>query len=111
MPLSPSLLASLTHGELLAVVDRFGILVPDRRSHQSVADTLARANIQAPDLLGSLSRDRLKELCQALGLEVRPTTRPRLSRAPTVVIEGLAPGQPFVMTDRGTNSLRPRIEV
>jgi type I restriction enzyme M protein len=60
----------LTRDELLAAVDRFALSIPDRRAKAGIVDALASSKkATLPDVLADLSRDRLKELCRALGLD------------------------------------------
>jgi type I restriction enzyme M protein len=63
-------LAHLTHDELLAVVDRFTLVVPDRRSNEGlVAAVAASKKATLAEILPGYARDRLKELCRGLGLD------------------------------------------
>jgi type I restriction enzyme M protein len=63
-------LAHLTHDELLAVVDRFSLAVPDRRANEGlVAAVAASKKATLAEILPGYARDRLKELCRALGLD------------------------------------------
>jgi type I restriction enzyme M protein len=63
-------LAHLTHDELLAVVDRFALVVPDRRANEGlVAAVAASKKATLAEILPGYARDRLKELCRALGLD------------------------------------------
>jgi type I restriction enzyme M protein len=60
----------LTRDELLAAVDRFALSIPDRRAKAGIVDALASSKkATLSEVLAELSRDRLKELCRALGLD------------------------------------------
>jgi type I restriction enzyme M protein len=64
------ILGELKRDELLALVDRFGVEVPDRRSKDGIVEALAGSRkVVLAEGLADLSRDRLKELCRALGLD------------------------------------------
>ena len=70
MPTKRTVLAGLTAEELRANVDYYELDVADRRVKAQLVDALAgsrRARVE--EILGDLSRDRLKELCRALGLD------------------------------------------
>jgi type I restriction enzyme M protein len=63
-------LAHLSRDELLTAAGRFDLAVADRRAKDQLVDAVSssrRAGLA--DILGGLSRDRLKELCRALGLD------------------------------------------
>jgi type I restriction enzyme M protein len=69
MPTLRQVLDLLSRDELLALVDAHGVIVGSRRAKAHLADRLEEKGL-APDLLlGGLSRDRLGELCRALGLD------------------------------------------
>ena len=59
----------LSRDELLAVVDLFGVEVPERRGKEGIVDALvaSRKGVLAQGL-ADFSRDRLKDLCRALGV-------------------------------------------
>jgi type I restriction enzyme M protein len=60
----------LTRDELLAAVDRFQLNVADRRAKAGLVDAVASSKMATiPEVLADVSRDRLKELCRALGLD------------------------------------------
>jgi type I restriction enzyme M protein len=60
----------LTRDELLAAVDRFALSVADRRAKAGLVDAVASSKkATLPEVLADLSRDRLKELCRALGFD------------------------------------------
>src|SRR5947209_20038517 len=70
MPSKRDVLAYLTRDELLAAADRVELEVADRRVKDQLVDAVAsskRAGLA--DLLGELSRDRLKDVCRALSLD------------------------------------------
>jgi type I restriction enzyme M protein len=70
MPAKRTVLELLTRDELLAVVDRFDLAVPDRRAKEGMLDAVASSKkATLGEVLGELSRDRLKELCRALDLD------------------------------------------
>jgi type I restriction enzyme M protein len=63
-------LQHLQRDELLALVDRFAVEVPDRRSKDGLVDALAAARrLPLADAFADYPRDRLKELCRALDLD------------------------------------------
>jgi len=67
MPTKRDLLAHLTRDELLAVVDRFALVAPDRRAKEGLVEAMASSkNATLAEILPAYSRDRLKELCRAL---------------------------------------------
>lgn len=64
------ILQQLKRDELLGMVDRFGAEVPDRRSKNGIVEALAGSRkVVVAEGLADLARDRLKELCRALGLD------------------------------------------
>ena len=70
MPSKRDVLAHLTRDDLLATADRFELTVGDRRVREQIFEAVAsskRAGLS--DALAPLSRDRLKEVCRALGLD------------------------------------------
>src|SRR5688572_5782221 len=69
MPTARQLLDLLTRDELLHLVDHHGVTVRDRRQKAHLAEQLEAKAHPLPELLEGLSRDRLKELCRALGLD------------------------------------------
>ena len=70
MPSKREVLAQFTRDELLAVVDRFALAVPDRRVRDGLIDAVAASKkATLAEVLPELSRDRLKGLCTALGLD------------------------------------------
>lgn len=70
MPSKRDVLAILSRDELLAVVDRFGLSPPDRRAKDGLVDAVASSKkATLAEVLPELPRDRLKELCRALGLD------------------------------------------
>jgi type I restriction enzyme M protein len=63
-------LAHLTRDELLAVVDRFTLAVPDRRANDGLLEAVAASKkATLAEILPGYARERLKELCRALGLD------------------------------------------
>ena len=70
MPTRRAVLAELTAEELRANVDYYELEVADRRVKAQLVDALAGSrSARVDEILGDLSRDRLKELCRALGLD------------------------------------------
>ncbi len=70
MPTKRAVLAELTAEELRANVDYYELDVADRRVKAQLVDALAGSRrARVDEILGDLSRDRLKELCRALGLD------------------------------------------
>ncbi len=69
MPTARQLLDILTRDELLQLVDHHGVTVRDRRQKANLAEQLEARGLALPELLADFSRDRLKELCRALGLD------------------------------------------
>lgn len=70
MPKKREVLEQLKRDELLAVVDRLGLEVSDRRSRAVLADALARkrgAGLES--ILEDLPRTRLKKICRDLNLD------------------------------------------
>jgi type I restriction enzyme M protein len=69
MPTARQLLDILTRDELLQLADHHGVTVRDRRQKAHLAEQLEAQGHALPELLADFSRDRLKELCRALGLD------------------------------------------
>ena len=70
MPTKRAVLAELTAEELRANVDYYELEVTDRRVKAQLVDALAGSRrARVDEILADLSRDRLKELCRALGLD------------------------------------------
>jgi type I restriction enzyme M protein len=64
------ILEHLTRDELVAVVERFGLEVADRRAKAGLVEAVAGSKKAGlGDILGDLPRDRLKDLCRARGLD------------------------------------------
>jgi len=70
MPSKREVLDQLKRDELLAAVDQTGLEVRDRRVRSPLVEALA-ASRKAPlaEILGTLPRTRLKEICRALDLD------------------------------------------
>ena len=65
-----NVLEQLKRDELVAAVDRFELTVADRRVRDDLIEALASSRKTGlPAILEDLSRDRLKEVCRALGLD------------------------------------------
>lgn len=70
MPGKRSILDELTIDELRDSVDRYELEVDDRRVRAQLVDALGRSRrARIADILYELSRDRLKQLCQAFDLD------------------------------------------
>ena len=70
MPTKRAVLAGLTAEELRANLDYYELAVADRRVKAQLVDALAGSRrARVDEILGDLSRDRLKELCRALRLD------------------------------------------
>ena len=70
MPTKRAILSKLTRDELRIYADYYDLDVYDRRVRNQLIDALAVARRAALDeMLWELSRDRLKELCRAFGLD------------------------------------------
>jgi type I restriction enzyme M protein len=70
MPKKHDILEILKRDELLAAADRLDVSVRDRRVRDDLIDALAASRKAGlAGILEGLSRDRLKELCRALGLD------------------------------------------
>lgn len=59
----------LSRDELADLADRHAVTARDRRSRAALADALDADGPALAELLAGFSRDRLKELCRALGLD------------------------------------------
>src|SRR5277367_2386523 len=95
MPSKRDVLSLLTRDELLAVVDRFELAPPDRRAKDGPVDTVASSKkATLADVLHELSRDRLKEICRALGLDDRGKERASLVDR----LVGGKPRGPFIVS-------------
>jgi type I restriction enzyme M protein len=70
MPSKRDVLAQLSREELISVVERFELEVSDRRKKDDLLEAVASSRkATLADVLPDLSRERLKELCVALGLD------------------------------------------
>jgi type I restriction enzyme M protein len=70
MPTKRDVLAQLTREELLTIIDRFALPVPDRRAREGLEGAVASSKkATLVEILPGYARDRLKELCRALGLD------------------------------------------
>jgi type I restriction enzyme M protein len=69
MPPKRQVLDLLIRDELIRLVDRHGVIVGDRRQKAHLAERLDEKAPALAELLADLSRDRLKEICRALGLD------------------------------------------
>jgi type I restriction enzyme M protein len=70
MPSKRQVLENLSRNELLTVADRHQLAVQDRRVRDQLVEAVAGSRkVGLAEALAGLSRDRLKELCRALGLD------------------------------------------
>lgn len=70
MPGKRAILDQLAPEELRDSLDRYDLEVDDRRVRAQLVDVLAQSRrARIADILHELSRDRLKQLCQAFGLD------------------------------------------
>ncbi|MBZ0233266.1 MAG: N-6 DNA methylase [Deltaproteobacteria bacterium] len=70
MPTKRQVVETLHRNELLALADLHELDVEDRRVRDQLVDAISSSrNVVLADALAELSRDRLKELCRALGLD------------------------------------------
>ena len=70
MPSKRDVLALLSRDELLRVVELFDLSPPDRRAKDGIVETIASSKkATLASFLTTYPRDRLKELCRALGLD------------------------------------------
>jgi type I restriction enzyme M protein len=88
MSTKQEVLKNLTRDELLLAVDRFEVKVEDRRAKAALVDAVAGSKkALLADLLTDLPRDRLKELCRAMGLDDS-------GREKSALVERLSGGKP-----------------
>ena len=74
-----TLVDQLTRNELLEIVDYHELAVDDRRKRESAAEVVSRlSKSDLGDVLQYFSRDRLKDLCVALGLDDSGKTKSTL---------------------------------
>lgn len=90
------LIRALSRDELLAIVDRLSLTVPDRRAKAGMIGAVTGVTLtRLEEVLKGFSRDRLRELCRALelddssreksvlvGLLIAETKREKASREP-----------------------------
>lgn len=72
LDMTPShpLIQALSRDELLAIVDRFSLNVPDRRARAGMIGAVAEVTpIRLEEVFKGFSRERLRELCRALDLD------------------------------------------
>jgi superfamily II DNA or RNA helicase len=70
MPTKRQVLDLLSRHELLTYLDKYELVVPDRRLKDAIVETLAAAHrVQLDQLLIGFKRAQLQEMCRALGLE------------------------------------------
>ena len=70
MPSKRDVLGHLSRDELVAAVDQFELVVADRRVKDQLFEAVASSKkASLGEILGGFSRDRLKEVCRALGLD------------------------------------------
>ena len=64
-----AVLDQLNTSELRSVASRFDIFAADGALRQEILEALARSSTTLGEMLMTLSRQRLKELCQRRGIE------------------------------------------
>jgi type I restriction enzyme M protein len=70
MPSKRQVLDLLTRSELQDIAEKYELKVADRRKRdQLIASAAGSRKVVLSEILGSYSRDRLKELCGALRLD------------------------------------------
>ncbi|MDD5306646.1 MAG: type I restriction-modification system subunit M N-terminal domain-containing protein, partial [Deltaproteobacteria bacterium] len=70
MPSKREIVSLLKRDELNEVVDLFGLEVSDRRAREGLVEAVASSRKAAlEEILAGLKRERLKDLCRALGLD------------------------------------------
>ena len=70
MPPKRDVLSLLSREELISVVEKFGLEVADRRKKDDLLEAVAASKkATLAEVLPDLGRERLKELCAALGLD------------------------------------------
>lgn len=70
MPSKRDVLGQLSRDELLAAIDHFGLAVQDRRVRDGLLDVVTSSKkATLAEVLPALSRERLKDVCLALGLD------------------------------------------
>ena len=116
MPTKRAVLAELTAEELRANVDYYELEVADRRVKAQLVDALAGSRrARVDEILADLSRDRLKELCRALGLDdsgrkkadlvVRLIVPAGATRSADKVAESPAPSPPAATPSSSTEEV------
>lgn len=99
------ILDALPRRALLNILDRFELDVADRRKRAEILERLAssrKANV--PDILDTLSRDQLKEVCRHLGLDDR-------GKEKAVLIGRIQGTEPSQQQGLGLDRKRPTPEV
>jgi len=70
VPTKRDLIEQLRREELLSIAENHDLEVRDRRVNDDLVDAIVRAKrVKVAEILSGLSRDRLKDLCIALGLD------------------------------------------
>ncbi len=104
------LLEELNRNELLALVDLAGVEVKNRRVSDQLVDALVNSRkLNLQSAIGDYSRERLKALCQALGLDEKGKLKSALvarlvgtqERGAGVYAVAPATAAPLVARDRG----------
>jgi type I restriction enzyme M protein len=95
MPSKRDVLAQFSRDELVGAAERFELAVADRRVKDQLFEAVASSKKAGlADIVGALSRDRLKELCRSLGLEdagkEKTALIDRLTGAPAKVMSNTA---------------------
>lgn len=71
MPTKREFLEQLKRAELVAAVDRFELSVADRRVREQLIEALAPSQTPLDGILGVLTKDRMREISKALGIDER----------------------------------------
>src|SRR5947209_908954 len=70
MPSKRQVLELLSRAELQSIADERALTVADRRVREQLIDAAADAyGVVLRDILATFTRDRLKELCRAIGVD------------------------------------------
>ncbi len=90
MPTKRAVLDHFKRDELIEVVDRFGLAVPDRRSKAGLIEAVASSRkATLAEILPVMKRDRLKDMC--LGLDLDDSGREK-----QLLVDRLTGGSPTV---------------
>jgi type I restriction enzyme M protein len=106
-------LEQLKRDELVAAVDRLELPIEDRRSKTLLVEALASSRKAGlPAILADLSRDRLKELCRALGLDDSGRDKARIiarlaGEAPPMLTRNVEAASPVPKTSVSPRTTAP----